>query len=197
MSINNGIDELKKAGLNIFLSIKVSDLPNYIYNFSPEQQQKTLCLVGHGGRDFWNQLPHPLVLTEHPIDKYGHEKIQHFAKNSLNDQIEILFPSNELIFPIQRLSRFLNFSKQSPQGIDISLEYGLWFAFRGIFLTKNEIINTPLERFESPCNTCFDQPCLNQSTIMQGRIKCPIKTEHQYSVEQIQYHQSALTLFDT
>ena len=45
MKISSGIQALKDSGLNIFLNIKVCDLPEDIFPFSDEQKTKILCLI--------------------------------------------------------------------------------------------------------------------------------------------------------
>lgn len=182
------------AGLNIFLSTKVSLLPPDLFSFTPEQKNKTLCLVGHGGRALWEKLPHPLDVHQHPLDQYTIKKMQAFAHEVLDDDIEILFPNEHYQLPLQRIGRFLNLCSQSPIGLDISEEFGLWFAFRGIFLTRKEVLTPKISSAPALCMSCSTRPCLQTPDIDLARTYCPVKTEHQYSFEQRQFHQSALSI---
>ena len=190
MNFDSGIHLLKESGLNIFLSEKVSSLPENIFNFSKEQKNKMLCLIGHGGKKLWENIPDHNI--ENPIDNFSLKKMHEFASVSLDGDIEILFPDDRFILPLQKLSRVFNFSTQSPLGMDISRDYGLWFAVRGVFLTKAKIplLSAPLQGF--PCDDCHTKPCLKAATIDEGRLVCPIKIEHQYSPEQLKYHHKAL-----
>lgn len=181
-------------GLNIFLSVKVSDLPHDLYPFTPEQKSKTLCLVGHGGKALWEKLSHPVNPRLHPFDEYANQQIQLFAKNYLNDDCEILFPNDAYTLPLQKIGRFLNLCTQSPIGLDICDEFGLWFAFRGVFLTSKNISTQKISTPPTLCVNCINPPCLSTSDIILARLSCPIKKEHQYSKEQIEFHRNALTM---
>lgn len=193
MKLKQGIQSLSESGLNIFLSTKVNLLPDDLFPFSNEQKNKTLCLIGNGGRSLWEKLPHPLDVSTHPIDLYTKNKMQEFA-HILEDEIEILYPNNNYTLPLQKLGRALNLCSQSSIGLDINSEFGLWFAFRGVFLTSKDIQNTTLENIASPCETCLEKPCLRTSDIANGRLKCPVKTEHQYHPAQIDFHKNALNI---
>ncbi len=188
MKIEDGIHSLNSLGLNIFLSAKVSDFPDDIYPFSDEQKKKHLVLIGHGGPALWDNIPD--LTVKNPIDSFSIDQMNWFALNCLENDIEILFPDDETLLPLQKLGRFFNLSHQSPLGFDISSEYGLWFAFRGVFLTNNKIPPLTLSPRSSPCDECSLRPCMTASDIFDARMKCPTKTEHQYSLEQRTYHQS-------
>ncbi len=193
MKISSGIQALKDSGLNIFLSIKVCDLPEDIFPFSDEQKTKTLCLIGNGGKSLWENLPHPIDVKTNPIDFFTQNKMQEFAKNSLNDEIEILYPNDSYTMPLQKIGRAMNLCTQSPIGIDIHPEFGLWFAFRGIFLTSEEMPIFKMEKSPAPCDSCSKKTCLNSSDVHISRLSCPIN-QHQYTSFQIDYHQNALKL---
>lgn len=185
MNLADGKKILSDLGLNIFVSAKVSDLPSDIYPFSTEQKNQTICMIAHGGKTIWENLPHPLRPEDHPIDQFSIEQMNWFAKNVLDDDIEILFPNDQHTLPLQQLGRFFNLGTPSPIGIDISFEFGLWFAYRGVFLTKKMLPETKAPIFSSPCESCSQRPCL-----IEGRVSCPIRPEHKYSAEQSSYHQT-------
>lgn len=192
MKFVSGIQALKDSGLNIFVSANVRDLPENIFPFTEIQKTKTLCLIGNGGTALWEQLPHPLNVLDHPIDIYTKNKMIDFAGSALDSDIEILFPNDGYTLPLQKIARVLNLSSQSPIGIDINNEFGLWFAIRGVFLTSKKV---PLSHHEiniSPCDTCNDKPCLLSTSFAQARLNCPIKCEQKYKDSQIKYHQKAL-----
>ena len=182
------------SGLNIFLTVKVCDLPQDLFLFTPDQNNKTLCLVASGGKSLWEKLSHPVKLELHRFDQYSVNQIEIFAKDYLNNDCEILYPNESYTLPLQRIGRFLNLCSQSPIGLDISEEFGLWFAFRGVFLTSKNI-STPKIMFPpSMCNSCNDSPCLQFPDISLARLSCPIKMEHQYNLDQIMFHKNALSL---
>lgn len=188
MSIQTGIESLKAIGLNIFLSTKISDMPENYFNFSNEQNNKYLCLIGNGGGKLWKNIPD--LSIENPIDTFTIDQMNKFAKQNLSDEIEIIFPNDKYILPLQKIARFLNFSNQSPIGIDISNEFGLWFAFRGAFLTSCHLLHHSFTPSPSPCETCLEKPCLREKSSFNARLMCPYKSEYQYSIEQLTYHQN-------
>lgn len=192
MKTTLAIQALNDSGLNIFASASVADLPSDLFNFTDEQKTKTLCLIGNGGKSLWEKLPHPLDVKTHPIDHYTKIQMINVAK-SIESEIEILFPNDSYTLPLQKLGRTLNLCTQSPIGLDIHPFFGLWFAFRGVFLVSN--MHSPtLDKSVMPCDSCVDKPCLQISNIALARTKCPIGNDHQYIEEQIKYHQSALDL---
>lgn len=178
-------------GLNIFLSVKVSEIPQELYSFTPEQKKKNLCLIGHGGKYLWEQMRPTFDSNQHPFDQYTINQIQLFTKDSIKGDCEILFPNNAYRLPLQKIGRFLNFCTQSPIGLDISEEFGLWFAFRGVFLTSENITTAKLSAAPEICINCLDRPCLKSASIDLARLSCPIKTEHQYSKDQREYHNNS------
>lgn len=179
-------------GLNIFLSVKVCDLPQTLFPFSDKQKHKTLCLVGHGGNSLWRELSQPINLSQHPFDNYTIKEINRFSKEYLHDDCEILFPNEDYILPLQKIGRLINFSSQSPIGIDICHEFGLWFAYRGVFLTSQNIAIKATVASPSICSSCNETPCLKETNFRLARLSCPIKAEHAYNKDQLDYHQNAL-----
>lgn len=151
--------------------------------------------MGNGGKTLWENLPHPVDVNHHPFDRYTLNQIHIFAKNFLNDDCEILFPNDAYTLPLQKIGRFLNLCSQSPIGPDISNEFGLWFAFRGVFLTRENVWTAKYQTPPSLCESCLERPCLLTSDRALARLNCPIKNEHQYSKEQIAYHQNVLDTF--
>ncbi|MFA6238564.1 MAG: hypothetical protein WC635_14615 [Bacteriovorax sp.] len=213
---------LADTGLNLFQSIEVSKLPKEILEIFykqniPFESNDTLYLFASGGRDLWNRLTHPLNESEHPIDHFSISQIK-----KMDPKARILFPHEEWNVPLQRLGRLLNISRPSPLGMDISNEYGLWFAFRGVFLSKQKFKTEKYKLFKSPCESCADKPCISacpgsalnpagdfkiakcadyrlsrDSKCAQtclSRMICPYKAEHQYSEEQIHYHMTRIAL---
>ncbi|MDO9181179.1 MAG: hypothetical protein Q7U04_02165 [Bacteriovorax sp.] len=210
---------LKKIGMNIFTSIKVSNLSQEILDIFKAQKipyslEDTLCILANGGKKFWEQLPHPLDKAMNPIDQFSLKQIVKIDRNA-----QILFPHSKWNIPLQKIGRLLNISRPSLLGIDINQNFGLWFAFRGAYFTKEIIDETKYQSFESPCNSCLEKPCqkacpasaistcaesfilrrcLEYQTLTQSscsdrclaRLSCPYQNQHQYTIEQIRYHQA-------
>lgn len=182
----NRLNQLNESGLNLFASMQMSllsmrakeNLTSAGIFFSDED---CICMIGHGGRKLWKKIPAP------PIDDYSVE-----ITTRLFPEARILFPHNKWQLPLQQIGRELNLGRQSVLGIDINPDYGLWFAYRCLFLTKEKIPSTTLESFDSPCEACTEKPCLLKPEFSSARLACPYKKEHRYSDEQLHYHQSQL-----
>jgi ferredoxin-like protein FixX len=216
------LEKMKKTGLNLWATIEISNLPREITDiFSlqkiPFDQSDTLCLIGNGGGELWNHLPLPIDQTTHPFDSFSIDQIK-----KLDGDAKILYPHPRWVIPLQKIGRLMNLSRPSHLGLDINDEFGVWFAYRGAFLTKMKF-NCPVkESFESPCLTCLDRPCIkacpaqavdtyasfNMSNcanhrlskqsdcldLCQARLVCPYQQKYQYSKEQIQYHMTNIHL---
>ncbi len=177
---------------NIFLTIPINDLPAELKNTIPEKLQlKSLILIGSGGPQMWSHFKK----SKNTLDDFSKAKIIDWGKSELNEDLsgQFLYPNDENNFPLQKLSRYLKFSYQSPLGIDISLEFGLWFAFRGLVATKKEMASQDLKAFTSPCESCSHKPCLDEmKNISKARLLCPYQINMRYSNEQILFHERAL-----
>ena len=141
-------------------------------------------MIGNGGRDLWEHLPKPINFDQFTINQIN----LHFK------QTKILFPSNDYSLPLQKLGRFLGFAKPSEIQIDINPEFGLWFAYRGVFLTEMEISTAKCPYFVTPCDSCNGKPCLKETEIEKARLACPYQKQHQYKIEQLNYHRAQLAL---
>lgn len=184
-------EQLKLLGLNIFAAIKMSKLPQDIIDIFTAQnipyiETDVLCLIGNGGKELWKHLPHPLNVNQHSIDNFSIEQM----KPSGND-IRILYPHKKWTIPLQKIGRFLNIGRPSMLPIDINKDFGLWFAYRGAFLTQNLTTEVIYKTFDSPCTTCSTKDCLKKDLHL-ARLACPYQREHQYSHEQLQYHMASL-----
>lgn len=211
--------EFRDSGINIFGATLVKDLDGPLIEIIEKHIVKTanddvICLIASGGRELWKHLKHPLEISQNPIEKYSIELIKNFDPNAV-----ILFPNEDFHFPLQKLGRLLNLSTPSPLGLDLNVEYGIWFAFRGAFITKKKVdLTTPLNAI-SPCENCSEKPCIKNCPAKAtksntafnvnkcndyrvsaesicadkclARLSCPYKIEHQYSAEQTKYHMNS------
>lgn len=225
--INEGIKKLNNVGLNILATIKVKELPPDIIATFQKQNiafdlDDTLWIIAQGGKILWNQIRTVAKVQKDPIDTFSINQMLWFSKTVLNEDIKILYPTNAFNIPLQKIGRIVNISAGSPLGIDINPNFGLWFAFRGLFLAKNNFAITPHKNFISPCETCTLKPCIsncpanaistnelfkinnclnhrkeknsNCKDKCLSRLVCPFKTEHQYDDDQIKYHATSSLL---
>jgi len=188
--MDHGLQQMSDSGLNIYGASAISRLPNDLRAFFPaEYHDWHFGLFGHGGRRMWDVLP--VTDSGHPIDDHARLRVDWFAREVIGDKDYVLaFPNPKLVLPLQRLGRYLNISRPSVLGIDIHPKFGLWFAYRAVFLTKVRIPEVRELDFQPACESCVERPCQGEknSHFHLARLACPIASEHKYSMAQIEYH---------
>jgi epoxyqueuosine reductase QueG len=110
---------------------------------------------------------------------------------------------------------------QSPIGLLIHRQHGLWHAYRGAFLFDDVVIGLPaIGAAVSPCVSCIEQPCLSACPVdafsserydsatcaahvrsdtepdclhrgCAARLACPVGTDSVYGVDQMEFHMRA------
>lgn len=182
---------LEQKGFNILFATQVNNLPPSLSeHFSAEEKHQFLVLIGSGGKNLWDKIPNKD--SPDPIDTYALQTMKWIAKEKKLTHPKILFPFSERLLPLQALGRHFQFSHPSPIGLDISEEFGLWFAYRGVFLCETLLEIPNNQPAFNPCNTCSDKPCLKTVDLTQARLLCPYQQDQQYSPEQLEYHQKIL-----
>lgn len=221
IEIQQGIESLAKAGLNLFAAVSCASLPYKTAqlmreNGVPLDKFSTLVLIGHGGRRLWERMTTQDWETADPIDRYSARHTNRFIARYLdNSENLLLFPSKTLI-PLQQLGRFVGWSHQTPLGLGIHPEYGVWFAYRAAFLTTAVLPTIRLPHSPSHCDRCITKPCITSCPVgavhakrpfnvktcakhrlrtgsscadrCLARIACPVAPHHRYTLPQIQYH---------
>lgn len=171
-------------------------------------------LVGHAGKNLWRKVKNHIGKTRNPIDEHSANSVEQFlSKRTDVKKYKLIFPSNKPV-GLQQLGIQAGWHYASPFRVGINKEWGSWFAYRAVALMRSEFKTRKFES-ESPCISCTDQVCisacpvdaltkgdLSLETCMSyrmgdqsscadrclSRMACPIAEEHQYSLEQIQYH---------
>lgn len=131
--------------------------------FCPPTAQ-TLVLVGpQGGQRWWQRLqdsPEWGDSQPDPIDRWSKRVLGAIADASNG---AALFPSDGPPYP-----PFLHWAGQtgrlwqSPVGMLVHADAGLWVSFRGALALPFPV---PLPAADNPCDSCADQPC---------RSACPV-----------------------
>ncbi len=183
----------------------------------PLHNYSRLVMLGHGGRQLWEAMTADDWKIADPIDNYSIRIANLFAKQTLPSFNNLfLFPNQDYLIPLQQLGELAGWCHPSPLGLGISPQFGVWYAYRAAFLTSAPlpIASFPMET--SPCTPCQMKPCIStcpaeavvnidqfnltncaehriamKSTCADrclARMACPIAPEHQYSLEQINYH---------
>ena len=192
-------DEMRKQLEELY-----PDLSNY----------KQLILFAHGGRKLWEEVQPKLSASEHPIDAYSVEMVTNFCKHTTQiSGFKIIYPSEKPV-GLQSLGQLAGWHHSSPFRVGINQRWGSWFAYRVAILADSDFPITPKQQDPSACDTCSVKPCvtscpakaLDSEFSLQScldyrkeensqcrdrclaRMACPIAKEHQYELEQIQYH---------
>jgi len=110
--------------------------------------------------------------------------------------------------------------RESPLGILIHPDYGLWHAYRGALAFKERLDLPPPDRRPHPCDSCVDKPCLSACPVAafspggyevdacaghiaaaagrdcldlgcRARRACPIGRKWWYEADQAAFHMAA------
>ncbi len=175
-----------------------------------------LVLTGHGGQRLWQALQEQRMETADPIDNYSSNLTKQFIRDYLDDaSVYWLYPNSPHLVPLQQLGETAGWSHPSPLGSGISPIYGVWFAYRTAFLTNAPLSQKTNAPGPLPCDSCEDKPCISTCPVdavqidefrinncvnyrlqpgspcadrCLARMACPYFPQHQYTLEQIQYH---------
>lgn len=211
---------LGQHGLNLFAVLAYSDLTESIRTGVQTAAEKIsaaarMILIGNSGTAFWDKLTERGLSGADPVDHYSKELALRFAKEYLNVPSELLFPFSTAL-PLQQLGKLAGWHHDSPLGVGIHSEYGLWFAYRAVLLVDAELPLCRVPERVSPCTQCTTKPCLHACPAKAleypalpdmkrchdwrlqhnspcaytclARLACPVAPQMRYSEAQLQYH---------
>ncbi|WP_420548617.1 ferredoxin [Curvivirga sp.] len=121
----------------------------------------TLYLVGHGGSSFWESFSSSDFFDQedNPLDNWSKQVIGEIA-SALDGQA--IYPSDGPPYaPFQQWVRKSEGLLQSPLGMMIHPEFGLWHAYRGAICFEGIHELPDKSEISDICGTCMDKPCLN------------------------------------
>ncbi len=119
----------------------------------------TVVVIGNVGGEMWPKFRAAEPAVDDPLDTWTRAMLESIAA-SLG--ATFVHPSDEPFQPFQRWAQRAEGITQSPIGILIHPEHGLWHAYRGAFLLPVAIEGLPPPTSDpSPCVSCADQPCLS------------------------------------
>lgn len=132
----------------------------------------------------------------------------------------VLFPFERPYLPFVRWAMRAKAAHSSPLGLLIHRKFGLWRAYRGALLFKDEMALPPPDESKNPCDSCGEKPCLGACPVnafdgleydasrrladlasaagkeclsfgCAGRNACMKGTECRYGQEQMRFHMQA------
>ena len=180
----------------------------------------TLVLIGNAGSGMWAEFQCSPEFSggEHRLDRWSRRVIGELATRF---RAAAVFPFGGPPFlPFLRWARQAESLHSSPLGLTIHPRYGLWHAYRGALLFAEHLELPAREADPSPCDECWDQPCLDacpvgaftrsgydvtacvghvaspagSSCLVQGcmaRRACPAGREFRYVPAQAEFHMRA------
>ena len=125
------------------------------------QPAGTLVLVGNAGPDLWEAFAAApeIEAAPDPLDRWTRRVLTELA-----DRLgaEALFPfGGPPYLPFVRWAKRAEPVTESPLGMLIHPDYGLWHAYRGALAFAAALNLPPKVDRPRPCDTCADTPCLS------------------------------------
>lgn len=177
----------------------------------------TMILVGNAGPVMWSAFAPEIDGGPDPLNRWTERVIAPVAKQL---GAEVRYPFGQPYWPFQQWAQRAEGLRQSPLGLLIHPEYGLWHAYRAALLLPERIALPTLGPVAPhPCELCIEKPCLracpvgafspagyhvpacashlatSQGLCAEGgchaRDACPVGTEWRYPPEQIRFHMEA------
>ena len=183
---------------------------------------RSVLLVGHAGGEMWPHFTAWLAVQPDglpdPLDRWSKFIIGTVAQSFAARPV---FPSDAPYMPFQQWAMRAEGLQQSPLGILMHPEFGLWHAFRGALLFDVSLeIPELAHKVSHACDSCAEKPCLSAcpvSAFASGRFAvdacrshvrsdagevcgeagcmarnaCPVGVGYRYSPDQQAFHQHA------
>jgi hypothetical protein len=179
---------------------------------------RSVAIVGNIGGAMWPHFRAADPGGSDPLDTWTRSVLAPIAS-----ALGAVFthPSDRPYQPFQRWAQRADDVWQSPIGLLIHAQHGLWHAYRGAFLFPFQLDGLrPTGQSEMPCITCVDQPCLHTCPVdaftangydagaCRGHVRsglaprcaddgcaarraCPIGTSNMYGSDQMEFHMRA------
>lgn len=124
---------------------------------------RTVIVVGNVGGTIWPRFRAGEQPVGEPLDDWTRRMLRPIAERFGAGYVH---PSDEPYIPMQRWAQRADDVFESPIGLLIHPDHGLWHAYRGALLFAELVAGLPSggDRV-SPCASCVDQPC---------RTACPV-----------------------
>ena len=204
-------------GLHVLAVTRLSD--DEAASLGIDDPDRALALVGNIGSSYWpffSASPEYRDAAAHPLDRWSQRIAAEIADPRA---LQPLFPfEGPPWLPFQRWAERAGGLTQSPIGVMMHPEYGLWHSYR--FALRGARFEVPASGDESPCLSCTTKPCLNTCPVdafdasgyavdrcadylgrdpeagchQQGclaRYACPVAPELRYDAAQGRFHLNA------
>lgn len=213
MNLDKISADLSAGGLN---QLAVLDR-QHLAEFDALAEIRSLLLIGNSGPDFWRKIPSTYFDRQHPVDDFAADTVTScMAKYADMTTWSLLYPTARYCPPLQSLGKVAGWHYDSPLGLGVNPQWGLWFAYRAVVAVSIDLKYAIRSLFESPCVSCQSQACISAcpgSAIAQGqspdlmrcaryrlspasacadtcisRLSCPVAPDLRYDEAQTNYH---------
>ena len=113
-----------------------------------------------------------------PLNRWTEDTVSPIAAKV---EARALYPFGGRVWPFQQWAQAATGMAQSPLGLLIHPEFGLWTALRAALVFDERFEIPEKKALDNPCDTCAERPCLNT---------CPVSAfwENRYYVESCRHH---------
>jgi hypothetical protein len=127
-----------------------------------DAKQADIALVGNIGSSYWRQFSQSVEFSDgaaHPLDRWS-RRIATSIAQALS--LRPLYPfEGPPYFPFQQWAKRAEALEQSPIGVMMHPEFGLWHSYRFALLGSDLQRETAHAPAVSPCLACELKPCLH------------------------------------
>lgn len=181
----------------------------------------TLILLGNAGSSLWQSFAASPELGDRrpdPLNRWS-ERVIGLLAADLGAAVHFPFGGPPHL-PFVAWAKRAEPVVESPLGMLIHPDYGLWHAYRGALAFAEKIDLPPAERRARPCDSCADKPCLTACPVdafaargynvqacaghiataaggdcmalgCRARRACPVGRDFHYNSDQARFHMTA------
>lgn len=161
-------DQISRAGLHFFGAFGFTH--ELCRKGDEHLAERQGLLVGNAGPGLWAICSQSQEFQDglpHPMNRWTARVLREISSGHHLDRP--IFPFDEPYWPFQRMLAAATGMRQSPLGLFIHPEFGLWQAVRGVLVVPhgrkfmipdNALAGTPENQIH-PCDGCKEKPCLS------------------------------------
>lgn len=140
--------------------------------FAGSEHEIIGLMIASCGQDMWQVFRASAQFGDRlpePLDRWTKKVLEDIA---LESGAGLVLPFDRPYPPFQSWAKRASGICNSPLGVLIHPQYGLWFGLRGVLLVKVIVENQQLDKLiqqtkyiESPCDRCIEKPCLSSCPV--------------------------------
>jgi len=155
---------LQSYGLFLRGITEISKAEIETYGFSAVRP--ALALVGNIGSSYWPVFSHSPEFHDgqpHPLDRWSRRVAEAIASEL---PVQPVYPfEGPPYYPFQQWAQRAEGLEQSPIGVMIHPEFGLWHSYRFALLGAHFEVAPAHSPADSPCLGCEAKPCLHRCPV--------------------------------